>query len=299
MKNLSIVIPVYNNSDTLLKLTKDIFKVLSKINLKNFEVVFVDDFSKDNSLKILLSIKKKFKKIKILKNFKNKGQLASMLGGLKNSIAKNYIVMSADLQDDPSHIKSHILRLKTNKIVLACRKNLVGNLFTKFTSLIHYKIMRTEIKNFPKYGLDFFSFRKEIRDILINNIENIEYLTLSVVNLSNNYKTASFSYEKKERPYGKSQYTFLKRIGIHFKIASSIGFFKKIFWYFSFLLASLFILWGAYIFYNFITNPSPVYTGWRSIILLLILFNSIILIKLNIIDETLNKMIKKKDFNKK
>ena len=58
MKNLSIVIPVYNNSDTLLKLTENIFKVLSKINLKNFEVVFVEDFSKDNSLKILLSIKK-------------------------------------------------------------------------------------------------------------------------------------------------------------------------------------------------------------------------------------------------
>ena len=221
-----------------------------------------------------------------------------MLGGLKNSIAKNYIVMSADLQDDTSLIKNHVLRLKTNKIVLACRKKLVGSLFTKFTSLIHYKIMRTEIKNFPKYGLDFFSFRKEIRDILINNIENINYLTLSVLNLSNNYKTASFYYEKKERPYGKSQYTFLKRIGIHFKIANSIGFFKKIFWYFSFLLASLFILWGAYIFYNFIINPNPVYTGWRSIILLLILFNSILLIKLNIIDETLNKMIKK-DFNKK
>ena len=62
MKNLSIVIPVYNNSDTLLKLTENIFKVLSKINLKNFEVVFVEDFSKDNSLKILLSIKKNLKK---------------------------------------------------------------------------------------------------------------------------------------------------------------------------------------------------------------------------------------------
>ena len=73
--------------------------------------------------------------------------------------------------------------------------------------------MRTEIKNFPKYGLDFSSFRKELRDILINNIENINYLTLRVLNLSNNYKTASF-YEEKRKTLWKISIYVPKRIGI-------------------------------------------------------------------------------------
>ena len=290
MKNLSIIIPVYNNSQTLKKLTIQIYEILNKLNYKDYQIVFVDDSSEDNSLKVLHDLKKKFKKIKIITNPINLGQSRASIVGLKYSISKNYIIMSADLQDDPKYIKNHLTRLKKNDIVFAYRDRLVGNWFVKLTSRVHYTILKTQVKNFPKYGVDFYSFKRNIRNLITNDSQFIDSMNLFLINLSSHHKSNYFYYRKNERVIGKSQYTFFKRLFSHIDLIQKTEFFSKLFWSFSILLIFCFIGWGLYILYSFFSNPNPSYTGWRSIILLIILFNSIILIRLNLMDNLLKKL---------
>ncbi len=99
----SIIIPVYYNEGSIKKtyqLIND--KVISKnINL-NCEIIFVDDGSKDNSLRDILDLKKSHPElIKVIKFTRNFGQLSALLAGYKHAVGKCVINMAADLQDPP------------------------------------------------------------------------------------------------------------------------------------------------------------------------------------------------------
>ena len=64
MNEISIIIPVYNNQLSLKELNNKILRSVNEINLKKFKIIYVDDFSKDNSLKILNELKKKTRILK-------------------------------------------------------------------------------------------------------------------------------------------------------------------------------------------------------------------------------------------
>ena len=103
--DLSLVIPLYNESESLDELNKSIISVLHKTNIK-YELIYVDDGSIDNSWKTLNKISQKNPKIYACRFQRNYGKSMALSAGFKKCIGKIVITMDADLQDDPNEILS-------------------------------------------------------------------------------------------------------------------------------------------------------------------------------------------------
>ena len=146
LDELSIIIPIYKEEKNIKKLW---IKIKENINLKKFEIIYVDDNSKDNTSKILKEINKKDKRVKfIIRNKKERDLSKSCILGFNKSIYKNILVMDGDLQHDPKYITKLIERYNSTSsdIVVGCR-----NFFTKKNN-----------------GLDFFRTLVSIFLILYN-----------------------------------------------------------------------------------------------------------------------------------
>lgn len=105
---LSVVIPVYNEEENIEELHKSLIESLLKITEK-FEIIFIDDGSKDNSWETLLKVYKKDRRVKLIKFRKNFGQTAALDAGIKLAGAGTIVTIDSDLQNDPKDI---ILLLK-------------------------------------------------------------------------------------------------------------------------------------------------------------------------------------------
>ena len=109
-KKLSIVVPLYNEEESLNPLVIEIKKALKPINI-NFEVVFVDDGSTDNSLKIIKDICKQDNRFKFVSFRKNYGKSAALEIGFRNVSGDVVMTMDADLQDDPAETLNLLKKL--------------------------------------------------------------------------------------------------------------------------------------------------------------------------------------------
>jgi glycosyltransferase involved in cell wall biosynthesis len=101
--NVSIIIPLYNEDESLLELYDKITNILKNENL-SYEIIFIDDGSKDDSLNILKDLHSKDKNVKIYSFQKNYGKSAALSQGFKKASGDIVITMDADLQDDPNEI---------------------------------------------------------------------------------------------------------------------------------------------------------------------------------------------------
>jgi len=108
--DLSIIIPLYNEQDSLRELAERIYDTLKDSELK-YEIFFIDDGSSDNSLTILKEIYQKYSGIKILSFRRNYGKSAALSEGFKLASGDIIVTMDADLQDDPAEIPNLLQRL--------------------------------------------------------------------------------------------------------------------------------------------------------------------------------------------
>ena len=105
MKELSIVIPIFNEAYNILKLIPEINKIKKKLKIKKFEILLVDDNSKDNIVDVVNKLKKKYKYLKLIVRKKNTRDLSkSCILGFENTSFKNILVMDGDFQHHPRFI---------------------------------------------------------------------------------------------------------------------------------------------------------------------------------------------------
>lgn len=104
MIDYSIVIPVYNEEESLSPLLDEIMQAVGSLN-RPYEIIFVNDYSSDTSTEILESFVRKFPEIvRVVTMTQRSGQTVSMRKGLDKSIGKIVVTLDADLQNDPADI---------------------------------------------------------------------------------------------------------------------------------------------------------------------------------------------------
>ena len=161
--DFSIVIPVYNNSNTLIQLQQSILDRLKKY-VYSFEIIYVDDFSSDNSLDILIDFKKQTPFVKIIQLAYNHTQQLSFYVGMKHASGKHIIFLSADLQEDLNLLDNYIQQSIKNPeadLLVGYRMENKDYLIFRLLSRLFYFIVRLKIKDIPENGFDTICIEQE------------------------------------------------------------------------------------------------------------------------------------------
>ena len=159
MTSISVVVPVYNEEGNVERLHKEIVDVCKANNYK-YEIIFIDDGSKDRTAEICETLKP----LKLIRMRKNFGQTAAMDAGIKASINEYVVTMDGDCQNDPNDIPGMIKYLEENNldVVSGWRKNRKDTFFKRFTSrganLLRHMIVHDGIHD---SGCSLKVYRKE------------------------------------------------------------------------------------------------------------------------------------------
>ncbi|MDO4535885.1 MAG: glycosyltransferase family 2 protein [Clostridium perfringens] len=144
MKKVSILIPAYNEEEVLYALYDRLQKVMNKLSNYDFEVLLINDGSKDNTLNILRELRKKDDRICYINLSRNYGKETAMIAGLDYVTGDCCIILDADLQDPPELIEDMLKYWEEGyDDVYAKRKSRAGESFMKkLTSSLFYKTLQ-------------------------------------------------------------------------------------------------------------------------------------------------------------
>ncbi|ADD68644.1 glycosyl transferase family 2 [Denitrovibrio acetiphilus DSM 12809] len=146
MEKISYVIPVFDEEDNIVKLFEEITAV-SKIVGKEYEIIFVDDCSRDNSLNVIKDLASKMDAVKYVAFENNTGQSAAMYAGFQYASGDVVITMDADLQNDPADIPEMLKFYGEYDMVIGWRYNRKDTLAKKIASRFGNKIRNSIIKD--------------------------------------------------------------------------------------------------------------------------------------------------------
>lgn len=283
---VSVVIPVYNNQGSLKESFNQIrLELDSCANCSDFEVIFVNDGSKDNSQAELIELTKTHEKVKVIEFSRNFGQIPATTAGIRYALGDKIIVISADLQD-PISLFTELLDRSTKgaDIVIAYRKERNEGIVKKLTSRVYFRMLQYHtMANVPEGGFDYFLLTKPVAQEL-NKIDNkIRGLHYDILSLG--FNISFIPYTRKKREIGKSQYTFFKRLTDFFNAFLSISFLpiRFIIWIgITFLLfAFIYALSIARAWYF---GQTP-FEGWAPLMVLLLLSSGIIMVMIGVLGE--------------
>ena len=219
---VSIIIPVYYNHDNLLPLYNDLKEnVLDKLSCA-YELIMVDDGSKDGSYDVITELARLDSNILPLKLSRNFGEHAAILAGLSRCSGDCAIRKAADLQEPSELILTMLEKYEEgNNVVLATRSDRDEPATQKACSSLYAYIMRkVALPTMPKGGFDSFLIDRQIIDLLVDMKEKNTSLMGQVI--WSGHRTATIPYTRKKRTIGHSRWTFHKKIKL--AMDSLIGF---------------------------------------------------------------------------
>ena len=171
MKKISIIVPAYNEEEVIEMFYDKTIEVLKKLeNEYTYELIFIDDGSKDETLNKLKNLRKRDSKINIISFSRNFGKEAGILAGLQNTTGDFTVIMDADLQNDPNMIKKMLNYINEGYDTFTTIRNKKGESKIKsFLSNIFYKIIDSEKNIELKQGSqDFRMMTKQVKDAILS-----------------------------------------------------------------------------------------------------------------------------------
>ena len=205
---ISIVVPIYNEEESLEGFYKELRSVLSAI--KDYEVIFVDDGSTDGSLKLLKELSKVDRQVRIYSFRKNQGKAEALTFGFQKSKGKHVATLDADLQDKPSEIKSLLKKSEEGwDLVCGWRKNRKDSFFkilsSKFFNLLARSFWGLKLHDY-NCGLKLYAREAAISLSLYGGLHR--FIPLLV--FQQGFSVTEIQIEHEIRKFGKSKYGFSK-----------------------------------------------------------------------------------------
>ncbi|MDG2368799.1 MAG: glycosyltransferase family 2 protein, partial [Flavobacteriaceae bacterium] len=167
---LSLIIPLFNEEDSLIELNKAIIKVVSSMKIK-YEIIYVDDGSTDNSWNIITQLCKSSTNLKGIKFFRNYGKSQALCAGFDLAKGEVVITMDADLQDDPNEIPSMFNKIFNENF------DLVSGWKKKRFDSVLFKNIPSKIFNFAARltsGIKLNDFNCGLKAFKAEVVKNIE-----------------------------------------------------------------------------------------------------------------------------
>ena len=284
MSLISICFAVYQNAGSINTLYKKIVEeVCDLFPYHDFELIFVNDGSTDNSLAELKAIKEQSgdSRIKIITFSKNFGQMAAILAGWKYASGDAVINMAADLQDPPSQCSEMIKEWeKGSEIVISYRVSHHTSLTNKATSYLFYKLVLPDV---PPGGFDFALLGKKAIDAVRGLQERNRFYQYDI--LWTGFGVKYLPYNKVRREVGKSQYNFYKRFKNFMVAFINVSYLPlRLMGFFGILTSISGFMYAINIVYWYYHDGNPI-QGWSPIMVMLLVLGGLILFMIAILGE--------------
>lgn len=286
----SVIAPLLNEDQNVFELYSRLTNVLKQIEV-SYEIIFVDDGSKDRTMLSIESIASGDDCVRYISFSRNFGHQIALFAGLQKCKGEYIVLIDGDLQDPPEVIANLFIKIEQGyNIVYAKRTNRKGETFVKkATAKIFYRVLRkiTAI-NIPVDAGDFRIMDRKVCNELLKMNDHRKFLRGQIAWLG--FKETFITYEREERKNGSTNFTYRKmfRFAIDgitgfssfpLKFASLIGIIVS-FFAFLFIVYVLFakLIWGQTI------------TGWASMMITILFLGGIQLLSIGIIGEYISRI---------
>lgn len=289
--DISVIVPVFNEESNLIVLHERLMNAITSIT-NDYEIIFVNDGSKDNSLTVLKNLASEFSQIKYIDFSKNFGHQLAVFAGLEHAKGNAIVIIDADLQDPPELIIELYNKMQLGfDVVYAQREQRVGESWHKLlTAKLFYRfINKLSDVSIPLDTGDFRIISKKIKDIIVSMPERNKFLRGQIAWAG--FNQTSVSYRRDERYSGETNYSYSKMFAFAFdgitafsnlplRLATYLGFIVS-------LVSFFFILYTLY--QKYINNN--VVQGWSSLMVSILFIGGVQLICLGIIGEYLGRIM--------
>jgi dolichol-phosphate mannosyltransferase len=287
---ISLIIPAYNEEGNIKEIYDRTTKILRRMN-SDYEIIFVNDGSTDNTEKYILDINQNDKNVKLVSFTRNFGHQAALIAGYNSCSGDAAITMDCDLQHPPELIDDLIEKWNNGFEIIHTKRidQNKENIIKRYTSKYFYKLF-SYLSNMPieEGSADFRLVDKKVVE-KINNLKENDIFLRGMFHWFG-FKSAYLEYLPSERFSGTTKYTIRKMIKlaltgmtsfstVPLRIATIVGF----------CISGLSFIYMIYILYSAIF-AKDVITGWTSLLLSVLFLGGIQLIAVGILGEYIGRI---------
>ena len=210
MKKISVIVPCFNEEENVREVSKAIVSELEKLSSYDYEIIFIDNFSKDKTREYIEEICRSNEKIKAIFNAKNFGQFNSPYYAMLQATGDCVISICADFQEPVEMIPKFVKEWENGyKIVIGIKNKSKEKKFMYFLRSIYYKIIKKlsdveQIEHFTGFGL----YDRKFIEVLRNLNDPTPFLRGIVAELG--FERKEIPYTQEKRRAGKTHNTFYK-----------------------------------------------------------------------------------------
>lgn len=287
---ISIIAPCYNEEETIEPFLRRIEEILAQIN-EPYEIVFINDGSKDNTLNVLLNAKQNFKNIRIINFSRNFGKEAALTAGLDKARGDAAIPIDVDLQDPPELIKELVTKWREGyDVVLAKRADRTSDSFAKRVSADLFYKLNGKISNvdIPNNVGDFRLMSKRVVEALNQLPENQRFMKGLFAWVG--FKTVVIEYVREKREAGQSSFNGWKLWNFALDGITSFSTLPLRIWlYIGALVSLLSFLYGSFIILKTLIFGVDL-PGYASLAVIMLFLGGIQLIGIGILGEYIGRI---------
>lgn len=287
----SIIFPVCDEEENIQNLHSRTVKVMDRLG-GDYELIFVNDGSFDNTVKLLLELHQKHPHVKIINFSRNFGHQAAVAAGLNYSSGDYIAVLDADLQDPPEILPKFFAKITEGyDVVYAVRKNRKENFLIKLTYSFFYRILRSVANiDIPLDSGDFCVMNRKIVQVLNSLPERNRFIR--GLRCWVGFKQIGLEYERNARNAGKSKYTLSRLFKLAFDGIFSFSYIPlQMMFFFGFLSLIISILGIIRAFYlKFFTASYSRAPGFATTYILLMFIGGLILFAIGVLGEYIRRI---------
>lgn len=289
---LSIIIPCYNEELVIGETYKQLTHVLEKME-NDYELIFINDGSKDKTYEILFRLSAENKRVKIINFSRNFGHQCAVTAGINNCSGDAAVIIDSDLQDPPEVIVD-MLKIMTEQnanVVYGVRKKRKGeNWFKLITAKYFYRLLNS--LSDVKFPVDTGDFRLIDRHIIdtFNRLEEKNKYIRGLISWMG-YKQVPCYYEREERFAGETKYPFKKML--KFAMIGVFYFSKKplkIATFSGFISVAIGIVYALVALIMKLIYPESFEPGWTTLIVLIIFFGGVQLLTIGVLGQYIGNL---------
>ena len=287
---ISIIAPCYNEEETIEPFLRRIEEILTQID-EPYEIVLINDGSKDNTLNVLLNAKQNFKNIRIINFSRNFGKEAALTAGLDKARGEAVIPIDVDLQDPPELIKELVAKWREGyDVVLAKRADRTSDSFAKRVSADLFYKLNGKISNvdIPNNVGDFRLMSKRVVEALKQLPENQRFMKGLFAWVG--FKTTVIEYVREKREAGQSSFNGWKLWNFALDGITSFSTLPLRIWlYIGALVSFLSFLYGSFIILKTLIFGVDL-PGYASLAVIMLFLGGIQLIGIGILGEYIGRI---------